>query len=119
MEDNQVELLGQKISRIAKIAAFFQCIAFVVAVSILYCQLNSYREDDHTLSFIALIATSIIVRVYIYNGKKLETIKKISPNKAEARKCGCFKKFFSTYSFWILFSSILSYELKEKFREYE
>ncbi|MBP7074557.1 MAG: hypothetical protein KBA81_04140 [Rhabdochlamydiaceae bacterium] len=109
MEANQTEILEQKMSRIATMAVWFQCVAFVGALSILYFRLPGYKDLGRDFSLTALIASFILARVYINNGKKLEAIKRFSPEEAEIRKREYFTKFFSAYALWILFSGIFAY----------
>lgn len=108
MEVDQPELLDQKMKRIAKMAVWFQFLAFSVAISILYFQPAGYREIGQTFSVSALISSFIMSRVYIYTGKQLETFKSFPPEEIEIRRREYFTKFFSAYGLWVLFSCIFS-----------
>ena len=109
METNQTELLEQKMSRIVTMAVWFQCVAFVGVLSILYFRVPGYKDLGRDFSLTALIVSFILARVYIHHGKKLETIKRFSPEEAEMRKREYFRKFFSAYALWILFSGVFAY----------
>ncbi len=108
MEDSQIELLEQRMVRIAKMAVLFQCTAAAIAISILYFQPNGFRDVGQTFSATALVASFIISKTYIYTGKKLETFKTFSSEEAAARKQEYFRKFFYAYGLWPLFYGIFS-----------
>ncbi len=106
--------LENKLNRIADIALRLQLSGLFFALFIVSLRTHIPYAKNVGQGFVvfALICSAIISRIYIYTGKKLETLKTFSPEEGSARQNEYFLRFCCPYFVWAacygIFSSILA-----------
>lgn len=101
MEAESIECLHQKSKQIIRAAAYLQATAIVIAGSIFYFKPSGYQEMGQCFSMLALFSSFAVSRWYIYNGKKIEAMKRFSEEEGDAIKNEYFFRFFSPYVLWV------------------
>ncbi|PCI94131.1 hypothetical protein COB11_04340 [Candidatus Aerophobetes bacterium] len=108
MTAEHIEIFQQKSNQIIKAAGYFQGIAIVIAASTLYFKPLGYKEIGQCFSMLALFSSFVITKWYIYNGKKIETMKTFSGEGRNSIKNEYLFSFFAPYILWVACIGVFS-----------
>ena len=92
----------QKQKKIIKMTIFFQCVLISIYLAILLLKPNNYLLIAQKFGWFSLLASFGLARLYIHQGKKIESLKNFSNKEFESIKKQYFSYYFLLYPFWAI-----------------
>jgi len=101
LEARKLQFYEEKVLQIKRFAAYFQLLGIVTLGSILYYQPSGYNQIGTVVSLFCLLASFAISKWYIYNGKKIETLKTFNEIEKNEIMREYLLRFWAPYILWI------------------
>ena len=100
METREVDIAEQKLNFFARFAIYHQAFWLFLLTILLITKPHHYKIIGEGLGMIALLASFMGSRIYIYYGKKVEQFKKFSSEELQERLKEHKYRFFLPYFLW-------------------
>jgi hypothetical protein len=99
---NQVDLAEKRLNKLARLSLYHQGFWLLLLNAILILKPYYFREIASCLGSVALSASFIASKIYIYAGKDVEELKNFSEAEIAARQKEYWLRFFSPYVLWTI-----------------
>jgi hypothetical protein len=97
---NQVDLAEKRLNKLARLSLFHQGFWLLLLNTILIFKPHYFREIASCLGCVALSASFIASKIYIYAGKDVEELKSFSEVEIAERQREYWLRFFLPYVLW-------------------